>query len=160
MAVAGLEMAVRKVRGWYKMAASLQGCKPGRRVVSTGEDTADWEKLVHAVVNCRVCELVRVQQLLAVMICKCSINPTTNPNPIYSHSYTWQYYKKFYTQDGFKLVHNTFLACTRVQVFCFLSYCILTAHLDPVMLTYILPSPSITCVPTFHFLQQLLGELG
>jgi hypothetical protein len=24
----------------------------------TGEDTADWEVLVHAVVNCRVCELV------------------------------------------------------------------------------------------------------
>jgi hypothetical protein len=28
---------------------------------TTGEDTADWEDLVHAVVNCRVCELAIAQ---------------------------------------------------------------------------------------------------
>jgi hypothetical protein len=26
------------------------------------------------------------------MICKCSINPVTNPNLVYSHSYTWQHH--------------------------------------------------------------------
>jgi hypothetical protein len=26
-------------------------------------------------------------------VCKWSINPFTNPNPVYSHSYTWQYHK-------------------------------------------------------------------
>jgi hypothetical protein len=30
----------------------------------TGENTADWEDLVHAVVNCRVCELAMVLYLL------------------------------------------------------------------------------------------------
>jgi hypothetical protein len=29
------------------------------------------------------------------MICKLSINRATNPNPVYSHSYTWQYYLRF-----------------------------------------------------------------
>jgi hypothetical protein len=40
----------------------------------TGEDTADWEDLVHAVVNCRVCESMIALELLVVMICKWSIN--------------------------------------------------------------------------------------
>jgi hypothetical protein len=35
-------------------------------------------------------ELARVLLLLVVTICKCSINPINNPNPAYSHSYTWQ----------------------------------------------------------------------
>jgi hypothetical protein len=34
-------------------------------------------------VKCRECELVKVLKLFA---CKCSINPITNPNPVYSHS--------------------------------------------------------------------------
>jgi hypothetical protein len=54
---------------------------------TTDEDT-DWKGLVRAVVNCRVCELTIVLQLLVVTICKWSINPVTNPNPVYSHSTT------------------------------------------------------------------------
>jgi hypothetical protein len=50
---------------------------------------------VHAVVNCRVCicELEIALELLVVKFYKWSINPITNPNPVYSHSYTCQYYK-------------------------------------------------------------------
>jgi hypothetical protein len=57
------------------------------------EDTANWEDFVHAVVKCRVCELAITLWLLVVMFCKCSINPITNPNPVYSqsrHSVVWQ----------------------------------------------------------------------
>jgi hypothetical protein len=54
--------------------------------------TAYWGGLVCAVVNYRVCEFAIALQLLVFKICKCSINPLTNQNPIYSHSYTWQYY--------------------------------------------------------------------
>jgi hypothetical protein len=38
-------------------------------------------------VICRVRKPVRLLQLLVVTICKCSINPITNPNPIYSHTH-------------------------------------------------------------------------
>jgi hypothetical protein len=70
------------------MAASLRGCEPGSMGTSTGEDTADWEDLVHAVLNCRVCELVIALQLLVVMIYKCSINPLSIQTPsIVTH--TW-----------------------------------------------------------------------
>jgi hypothetical protein len=62
-----------------------------RYQTTTGEDTADWEDLVRAVVNCRVCESAIALQLLVVTIYKWSTNPITNPNPVYSHSYTWQY---------------------------------------------------------------------
>jgi hypothetical protein len=58
--------------------------------VTTCEDTADCKDLVHAVVNCRVCELAIALQLFIVMICRCSTNAITNPNPVYSHSYTRQ----------------------------------------------------------------------
>jgi hypothetical protein len=50
----------------------------------TGDDT-DWEDIVRAAVNCRVCELGTLY-LLVVTICMRSINPIINPNPIYSHS--------------------------------------------------------------------------
>jgi hypothetical protein len=51
----------------------------------TGEDTADYGALVCAVVNCRVRELAIALYLLVVTICKCSVNPITNPNPVCSH---------------------------------------------------------------------------
>jgi hypothetical protein len=39
-----------------------------------------------------VCNSVRLSQLCVVTFYKCSINPITSPNPVYSHSsYTWQY---------------------------------------------------------------------
>jgi hypothetical protein len=51
----------------------------------------DQKHLVRAVGNCRVYELAIELYLRVLTICKCSINPITNPNPVYSHSYTWQY---------------------------------------------------------------------
>jgi hypothetical protein len=64
----------------------------GSRYQTTiGEDTANWEHLVRAVVKCWVCELTIALWSLVVTICKCSINPINNPNPVYSQSYTQQY---------------------------------------------------------------------
>jgi hypothetical protein len=40
---------------------------------------------VHAVVDCRVCELAVALELIVVTLCKSLINPITNPNPIFSH---------------------------------------------------------------------------
>jgi hypothetical protein len=45
-------------------------------------------KTVRVVVNYRVCDLAIALWLLVVMIHKCSINPITNPNPVYSHTHT------------------------------------------------------------------------
>jgi hypothetical protein len=44
-----LETAVRSI------ASSLQGHEPRSRAMSTGEETADSENFVHAVMNCRAC---------------------------------------------------------------------------------------------------------
>jgi hypothetical protein len=49
--------------------------------------TAHQEDLVHAVVNCRVCELAITLYLLTVAICKWSVNPITNPNHVRSNSH-------------------------------------------------------------------------
>jgi hypothetical protein len=49
-----------------------------RYQTTTGEDIEDWEVLVRAVVNCRVCELAIELLFLVVTICKCSINPITD----------------------------------------------------------------------------------
>jgi hypothetical protein len=49
---------------------------------TTGKDP---EGLVHAVMNCRVCELAIVLQLIVVMVCKHPINLITHPNPVCSH---------------------------------------------------------------------------
>jgi hypothetical protein len=40
-----------------------------------------------------MCKPVWLLELLVVTICvyKYSVNPITNPNPVYSHSYMWQY---------------------------------------------------------------------
>jgi hypothetical protein len=73
---------VRKPRIWETPAAG------SRYQATTGEDTADWEDLVCAVLNCRMCEWAIALLLLAVPICKSSINPITNPNPLYSHNHT------------------------------------------------------------------------
>jgi hypothetical protein len=57
-----------------------------RHWAMTGEDTADWEALVRAEVNSGMCELATALQLHVVTICKCSINPITDTNPVYSHT--------------------------------------------------------------------------
>jgi hypothetical protein len=57
-------------------AEKLQHWKP-----LPGNNRWIWEDLVHAVVNCWVCQLAAVLQLLVVMFCKCSINLITNPTP-------------------------------------------------------------------------------
>jgi hypothetical protein len=51
----------------------------------TNENIAQWEDLVHAVVNCIVCELAIALELLVVTFCKNSMNPTDDTNPVYSH---------------------------------------------------------------------------
>jgi hypothetical protein len=73
-----LETAVTRVGGWCEMAASLRGREPGCRRTFTGEDTADLDDLVCAVVNCRVREFEMPLQLFVVTFCKCSIKPITN----------------------------------------------------------------------------------
>jgi hypothetical protein len=55
------------------------------------ENRAEWEEFIHAIVNCRVCEIVIVLWLLVVTNCKYSTKPITNPYIIYSHSNMWQY---------------------------------------------------------------------
>jgi hypothetical protein len=58
-----LETAVRRVEVSCETFAGQEGRENGiygdrsRYQATTGEDTADWEELVRAVVNCRVCEL-------------------------------------------------------------------------------------------------------
>jgi hypothetical protein len=49
---------------------------------TTGENTADCEDLV----NYRVCQLAIAIQLFVFTSSKCSINPITNPHPVYSYS--------------------------------------------------------------------------
>jgi hypothetical protein len=58
-----------------------------RYQATTGEYTAHLKDAV----NCRVCELAIALWLLVVTIIKCFINSITNLNPLYRHSYTWQY---------------------------------------------------------------------
>jgi hypothetical protein len=67
-----------------------------RYQVTTREDTADWEGLGRAVVNCRVCELGIALYLLVVMFSKSTTNVITDPNPVCSHSYTWQYNELYF----------------------------------------------------------------
>jgi hypothetical protein len=43
---------------------------------------------VCTVVNCRVCDLTIALWLLAVTFCTSSVNPISNPNPVYSHTHT------------------------------------------------------------------------
>jgi hypothetical protein len=54
---------------------------------TTGDDTANWEDLMHAVVNCKECEIANALKSLIVTSFKSSVIPITNPIPIYSHSY-------------------------------------------------------------------------
>jgi hypothetical protein len=88
---------LNQLRSYSEIGDSQQGCEAVNMEVegSTALEavarqrlvkTADWEDLVCAAVNCGVCESVIVLWLLVVMICKCLINPITNPNPVYSHS--------------------------------------------------------------------------
>jgi hypothetical protein len=51
------------------MPASLRGRDPRSRGTSTGEDTADQDGLVRAIVNCRVCELAIALKLMVVTFC-------------------------------------------------------------------------------------------
>jgi hypothetical protein len=57
-------------------------CPLPRHLVKTQQT----ENLVCDAVNCGVCELAIALYFLVVMICKCSINPITNPHPVYNHS--------------------------------------------------------------------------
>jgi hypothetical protein len=75
----------------------------------------DWKDLMRAVINCWVFELAIALWLLAVTICKWSINPVTNPNPVYSHtSFRWRYDKQ--------ATKNNRAECSLLYV-AFLQYC-------------------------------------
>jgi hypothetical protein len=69
-----------------------------RYQTTASEDTADWEHFVRAVVNSRVCESATALLLFVVTFSKCSVNTIINSNPIYNHSYTWQY--RIHLQEG------------------------------------------------------------
>jgi hypothetical protein len=81
-----LGVSCEKVAGQYAREHGSWGIygNESRYQTRTGEDTADWEDLVRAAVNCWVCELA-IALFAVVSIFNCSINPITNPNPVYSH---------------------------------------------------------------------------
>jgi hypothetical protein len=82
-------MAVRRVRGWCEMAASLWRCEPRSRGTSTGGrcyQAAQW-RLWLRTLECVWQWFVKSSQV----VLKCPINLITNPNPVYSHSIAWQY---------------------------------------------------------------------
>jgi hypothetical protein len=76
--------AVQEPRGRGTLAT-------GSRYQATGIEYC--EDIMCAVVtgNFGVCNSVGVPQLFVLTFCKCSINLSTNPNTVYSHSTTWQY---------------------------------------------------------------------
>jgi hypothetical protein len=93
---------------------------------TTGEDIADWENLVRAVVNCRMYALAIALQLHVVTICKCSVNPFTRPSHVYSHSYTWLYVTSFhYSRRQWLYTIQFIYACEIFQyASCFTLFCL------------------------------------
>jgi hypothetical protein len=79
-----------------------------RPQATTDEDTADWEDLLRAVVNYRVFELAIAVELFVATFCKCLITPITNPEPVYSHSRTWQIslFSPFFTTPLYRFELN------------------------------------------------------
>jgi hypothetical protein len=65
-------------------------CLPLEAITRGVVKTADWGNYVHAIVNCSV-----RNSDSATVNCNydlCSVNPTANPNPVYSHPTMWHYY--------------------------------------------------------------------
>jgi hypothetical protein len=52
---------------------------------TTGEDTKKISVCCSELQNVRISDKSIVT---VITMCKCSISPSTNPNPVYSHSYT------------------------------------------------------------------------
>jgi hypothetical protein len=65
----------------------------------------DWEDLVCSIVICEVCRTV--QSSFVVASCKSSINPITNPKPVYTHTITWQYIYIYRERDKFVVKNKT-----------------------------------------------------
>jgi hypothetical protein len=59
-----------------------------RHQTTIGEDTVDWEDLLRSVVNFCVCVCKLAIIFIIVTICKWSLNPIANSNPVCSHPYT------------------------------------------------------------------------
>jgi hypothetical protein len=95
-----------------------------RHQATTGEDRADWEDLVGVLVNCRACELAIALQLLVVAICKRSTNAITNPNLVYSHSYTWQQIPSGLLVKTIRLSSMEDRKVTRYALYHDLSWCV------------------------------------
>jgi hypothetical protein len=75
---------------------TVRSCYQGRLV----KDTAAWRDFACAVVICKVWRLAMVLKLLVVSnsVLKWSIIGISNPNPVCSHTYTWQYFNSVATQ--------------------------------------------------------------
>jgi hypothetical protein len=82
------ELVVGQLPAGKNVSTEAEDIVKIRQHATTGENTADWKDLIRAVVHCRMCEIETALYLRVVTICKCSINPITNSNPVYSHSYT------------------------------------------------------------------------
>jgi hypothetical protein len=90
------ELVVGQSPANKNVSMELENTVEIRHQATTSEDTANWEDVVRAVVNCSVCvcvcELAIELPLRVVTICKCTVNLITNPNPTYSHSMHRQYF--------------------------------------------------------------------
>jgi hypothetical protein len=77
-------------------------------------------------VNWGVCELAIALQLHVVTICKCSINPITNPNQVYSHLHMWQYkcYNKFtvFNNKGYLVWRHCDWSSKLTTILCFMPW--------------------------------------
>jgi hypothetical protein len=74
------ELVVRQSSASKNVSKEAEDIVGIRHQATTGKDIANW-----------ISNAVRVSYLFVVTFCKCSINAITNPNPVYSHSHTWQY---------------------------------------------------------------------
>jgi hypothetical protein len=89
----GNELVVGQSLTGKSMSTKTEDIVVIRHQATTGEDIANWEELICAVVTVifGMHNPVRLWELFEVTICKFSINPITNPKFVYSHSITWQY---------------------------------------------------------------------
>jgi hypothetical protein len=86
------QLVVEQLQAGKNVSMEAEDIAGIRHQATSGEDTADWEDFVRAVVNCRLYELATALQLLVVMSCvyKCSINPIADQNRACSHiPYVW-----------------------------------------------------------------------
>jgi hypothetical protein len=97
----GSESVVRQLPVGKNVSMVAEDIVEIRHQATTCEETADWKDLACPLVNCRACELATALQILVVTICKRSVTPITDPNPVYSHSCIWKYYFVNYPRNQY-----------------------------------------------------------